>query len=239
MSLPAACSGDLSSSVKFGIIVATTLTAIAIACGDYSVTVEKFWGLKQTTTTVTLAPTLISTLIAILIILPVTLRCTRSAMTTLSGIVLFVLDTALCSTFVSLMFGNGVWNVPFINMNSRAFLIICMLFSWLGMRVVAGFMWVFLFLISMTHLVTADRAMGGLGAAYALCSATSIFIQIGDMGRDLLSSLKTEFIGISGSVRNDVLAASEAVGQAARLAAHGLPGAHPTRTPIGDANPER
>lgn len=240
MSLATAFSGNLGASAKFGLIVAATLTAIAIACGDYSVTVEKFWGLKKATTTVTLAPTLISTLTAVFVILPVMIRCTRHAMSSLSGIVLFLLNTALCATFVSLFFGNGVWNIPFINMNSQTFMIICILFSWLGMRVVAGFMWVFLFFISMTRLVTIDQAMGGLGSIYILCAAASIFIQLGDMGRDVLSSLKSDFAGISDTVRKDVLAASDAAAHAARtVAAHGLPGAHPTRTPIGGGHPEQ
>jgi hypothetical protein len=78
------------------------------------------------------------------------------------------------------------------------------------MRAIAGFVWMFLFILAVTRIAGLNVAMGHLGVAYIL----SAFVGIGLQGKDsiqMISSFKNDFIGVSNQIGNDILSSSNVV----------------------------
>lgn len=134
----------------------------------------------------------------------------------------------LCSIFV----GGEVWNVPFINVSSKTFLILVVGLSLLGAKSVAGFAWILLIVMGMGRLTEVDSAMGVYGAIYIAFMFVGLLLQF--IGLLKSTNFRNDFIGFakkSGErIAGDVAASAQVTEKAVKtvasvaMAAAGVPG---------------
>lgn len=169
-----------------------------------------------------LSPTLYSGIGALLIVSPVFIRGKADIINnhSLSVILLFILDICVFSTLANAIFSNKNI-IPFIPVNGYTILFMGGLLSWLGIKMIAGYIWVLLIFLSLTRLTTVDSAMGFSGFLYILFSALGILFQIKDIcGSDFsLKDYISSSAGAAGRVaREDVSRSVEATGAIAGAA---------------------
>jgi hypothetical protein len=98
-------------------------------------------------------------------------------------------------------------------------LLAAVVFSWVGMRAIAGFIWIFLFILAVTRIAGLNVAMGYFGMAYILSAFVSMGLQFKD-SITMLSSFGNDFRGAAYKIGGDIgssvdMAKSLAVGGAA------------------------
>jgi hypothetical protein len=93
----------------------------------------------------------------------------------------------------SILAGNEVWSIPLINISSSTFLLLVVLLSWIGARSIAGFLWVALIIIDISHLTEINNAMGLYGALYIIFMFISLLLQMSDIVH--LEDFKNDFLG--------------------------------------------
>ncbi|MDR2792548.1 MAG: hypothetical protein LBB61_02620 [Treponema sp.] len=71
------------------------------------------------------------------------------------------------------------------------------------MRAIAGFIWIFLFILAVGRIAGLNVAMGVLGVVYILSAFVSIGLQLKD-SVNMLSSFKDDFIGAGHRVAGDI-----------------------------------
>jgi len=178
----------------------------------------KEWWIFRWNKNYSIAPSFISTLAGILLDLSVVIRGRLKIFSTPHEVVLFILNILFCASFLEIFVSKDVWKIPFINVSSQSFLIAAIIFSWIGMRAFAGFIWIGLFLISLSRIVGLNVAMGNLGVIYILSAAVGLLLQ----GKDhihLLSSFKDDFIGSASRITDDVNASISVTKKAVSMAA--------------------
>jgi hypothetical protein len=154
-----------------------------------------------------ISPSLISTLAAILLYLSVVVRNKIKLFSDAYETTVVCLNVLFCASFLELFFPKEIWSIPFINISSQSFLMIAVILSWIGMRAVSGFVWIFLFILAVTRIAGLNIAMGTYGVIYILSAFISIGLQLKDSVH-LLTSLKNDFIGtayhIGGNMRSSI-----------------------------------
>jgi hypothetical protein len=120
------------------------------------------------------------------------------------------LNISFCASFMEIFCGKEIWNTPFIDILSQSFLLIAVILSWIGMRAIAGFGWIFLFILAITRIAGLNVAMGHLGIAYVFSAFVSIGLQTKD-SIEMISSFKNDFIGVSNQIDNDIVTSSNVV----------------------------
>jgi hypothetical protein len=151
----------------------------------------------------TMSPSLLTTLVAVLFYASVVIRRHKLILRDIYETVITVLNILFCASFIGLFISGEPWNIPLINLNSRTFLIIAIIFSWIGMSALAGFIWIFLFIVAIPRLATADILMGTYGVAYILCGFLSIGFQSTNIG-ETFNLLKNEYMGTASRIGQDV-----------------------------------
>lgn len=192
----------------------------------FTVGIEKeagiLWWKKQWTEQVSfsISPSFISTLAAILLYLSVVVRYrlknfSNGLFSSVYELLIICLNILFCASFLEIFFPKEIWSIPFINISSQTFLLIAIILSWIGMRAIAGFVWIFLFILAVIRLAGLNVAMGNLGVAYILSAFVSMGLQLNDL--HILSSFKNDFIGgaahqIGGDVGSSINMVKAATG---------------------------
>lgn len=164
--------------------------------------------------TYTMQASLLSTLASAAVVLPFFLRSISNKIEHINGfhVLIILLNIWMCATFIGIFFSGKAWKIPLIDMNSRAFLLMCILMSWVGMRIFAGIMWIVLFFIGIIHAAGLDQAMGFYGVIYILCVSASIILQFKQFYADgIITSINTDFFGVARQhLQQDIGAATGA-----------------------------
>jgi hypothetical protein len=143
-----------------------------------------------------LAPSFISTLASIVLLSSVAVRNKRMMFSsTVYSITILVLDILFAASFLEFFVGGKPWSIPFLNITSQTFLIVAIVFSWIGMKSMAFYMWIILYVLAVSRMTTGNVAMGIFGVIYILCAFLSILFQATEMHELCGFSIKEDFFG--------------------------------------------
>lgn len=198
-------STEISPKTQKRVSLILMIIACIIASQTYSEEIEKhlfiiFPWTEHVSTTI--KPTPISVLCALFLITPSYLR--SNIKLTVYNIIQGTLNILFMSSFIGLIVGGEVWSIPFINISSQAILIFCILLSWIGMKSITGFIWIFLLILAIGRITDVDIAMGFWGVAFILCGSISLLCQLKGTNQNLLLALESDFYGYGKSIQTEV-----------------------------------
>lgn len=152
--------------------------ALAIASQDYVYT-EKFLWFWDKAKKTNIQPALVSTICAFFLVLPVFIRCKANIIhdPSIIKLILLFLDALVVATFINCMITNENI-IPGIDVNGYTFLAGGLIISWIGIRAIAGYVWILLIISSLFRIIQVDHAMGIHGAAYICLCVIGIILQI-------------------------------------------------------------
>lgn len=112
---------------------------------------------------------------------------------------------------------SGLSVTAFLQNHQTVLLLLAILLSWVGMRTMSGYCWIFFIIAAWEHISKLDQAMGAWGAVFVITLAISLFLQIssyadiGDVIRDFNGSASVH----ASTVRNNMSAAAADASQRA------------------------
>lgn len=85
-------------------------------------------------------------------------------------------------------------------------LFFAVILTWLGMRTVAGYSWIFFILTAGRNAFAKNNAMDVVGAVFILTTTISLFLQVKDLSlaKDFFQDFKAETRGFSRQVNNNI-----------------------------------
>ncbi len=212
-----------NSFLVFGVVFMAL--SVGLACCDFQTIKnekENFlwwsWTVKKTYDSSVMSPVLSSTLFAVIIYMGLVLRRIVSFNAS-KGVNLFLklglmgLNVLFIASFLG-VFLNGsvkIWGFPEIN--GQVLLIISILLTWLGMKTIAGYVWIVLFILAIGSMKECSNAMGAWGCVYILSAFFSIFFQLlsSEMSMSgFFNAFVNDFKRGVVPVKKDVLASVEA-----------------------------
>jgi hypothetical protein len=113
-------------------------------------------------------------------------------MKSVPDVVVTILNILFCASFLSFFFGGNAWNIPIIHISSKSVVIIAIIASWICLPTIAGFIWLFLFVIAVPRMATGNSAMGWWGVVYIISAFMGFCLQTDTIG-NVLPQLKREF----------------------------------------------
>ena len=177
------------------------------------------WLIKyKETISVDISPSMISTIVAIALYSSLIVRGlvqlnlkTEKRLVIFLELILICLNILFISSFLKLIIDSKpIEGLPF-NISSSAILAFAVVVSWIGMKSIAGYVWVLLFIMSITRMTNVDYSMGVVGAFYVLSAFISILFQFipnnsfSKFGQALMSDFKSTRV----VVQEDLSAAKE------------------------------
>lgn len=177
------------------------LIPIIISFINISGTVTKrflFWSWSEQFLS-NITPSLMSTLFAILMLLAVILRNNpRRLFSKPSRFVLLAEDVLFISSFLNILCNKEPLPIPGINISCQSLLVVAVVFSWVGIKEVAGIIWAAVLILGVTRLCTLDSIMGFTGSLYLLCAFLSGVLQWLELDVHVsLESLKQQFSALN------------------------------------------
>lgn len=181
---------------------------------------------------ISLAPTLIPTLFSFIYIMSMTIRVKSEIIFCKENktvgyyisewimLILAVLVTAMiCSIFVSSDEGNLFSFSGITGITGTHLMLAAVIFSFVGIRSLAGFVWIALILLGISRAVDIDRAMGIFGVIFVICSIMGLSLQFirlyaGQFG----AMIKSDFMGARTIISGDVAEAKNVAGAIAKQA---------------------
>jgi len=158
-----------------------------------------------------LKPGLFTTLIAIGLYSAVIVRIKglHNSFISFSDSLLSIMTILFCASFLNIFIGDiTIKTKPFflndIVISGKIILFVAVLLSWLGIKAIAGIVWVIVFIIACTQMIARDVAMGIWGSVYIISAFLGIFLQLKQMGSDLVRDMGREFINIGSQVNNRI-----------------------------------
>ena len=117
-------------------------------------------------------------------------------------IVLLSLNVLFIASFLSI-FVNAK---TFLGVSSQALFIFAIALSWLGVKSIAGYVWVLLFLLSLGNISKINEAMGLFGAIYVLSAFISIAFQFipNNKFSELAQAFKSDFKVAKTEIQEDL-----------------------------------
>lgn len=160
-----------------------------------------------------IAPSFLSTLFGIILVSAVLVRNnSRDLFNKYSTYIFVAVDVFFCASFLNILCSSEIikW-IPNFNISYQGLLIVAVIFSWVGIRQIAGFIWAGIFILSISRLVAIDNTMGVLGSIYILSAFISGIIQWQVLDIHLsLKEIKTEFLApVANTVLEDVSSAGK------------------------------
>lgn len=188
-----------SSRTNWAVIL--LLVPIIISFTNISGTITKrflFWSWNEKFMT-NITPSLMSTLFAILLLLAVILRNNpRRMFSKPSRFVMLAEDVLFISSFLNILCNKEMLPIPGINVSCQALLVVAVVFSWVGIKEVAGIVWAAVLVLGVTRLCAIDSVMGFTGALYLLCAFLSGVLQWLELDVRLsLDGLKQQFSALN------------------------------------------
>jgi hypothetical protein len=105
----------------------------------------------------------------------------------------FVLNFFLCSVIAQLMF-DASGNFTHNTMNTV--FVVSLVISWIGMRSIAGFGWLIVFLLALINLIKADYQLKQFGSFFLLFAFSSLLFQTQFLPEDLFRKILSDFKGL-------------------------------------------
>ena len=197
----------------------------------------KFWGSQPSNSVkdirrISLAPTLIPTLFSFIYIMSMTIRVKSEIIFCKENktvgyyisewimLILAVLVAAMiCSIFVSSDEGNLFSFSGITGITGTHLMLAAVIFSFVGIRSLAGFVWIAIILLGISRAVDIDRAMGIFGVIFVICSIMGLPLQFirlyaGQFG----AMIKSDFMGARTIISGDVAEAKNVAGAIAKQA---------------------
>ncbi len=179
---------------------------------------------------ITFRPTLVTTFYSLALVLPLYVRGVLKwygfTVFSLLSLVLNVMVTAVVigmllggkSTLEYKIFGGSSLDLWSQN-SSSMILIISIMFSWLGMRVLAGIAWICVFIFTLFSISTANAALGIWGSLFMISGFLGVVLQNNLTPALFYSELKSEFSGKGVGIKNDINESARLTGKLAKSAA--------------------
>ena len=221
----------LSSSEiqKYGAIFFLTIS-IVLGYGEYSYISPGF--VRDSEIKVSLSPTFISTLFSFIYIMTMTIRVKSEIIFCrenktlgyyLSEWILLVLSVLVTAMFFSIFISS--YDPDFLSfanifgITGAHWLLAAVIFSFVGIRSLAGFVWIALILTGISNAIDVDKAMGLFGTIFAVCSIMGLSLQFirlyaGQFG----AMIKSDFMGARAIISGDVAEAKNTAGVTAKQA---------------------
>lgn len=128
----------------------------------------------------------------------------------------FVLNFLLCTVIVQIIFGA---NETFTHNTMSTFFIVSLTISWLGMRTIAGFGWLIVFVLAVLHIIGADYHLKQFGFFFILFTFSSLLFQSEFTPKNLFGKIISEFRGLKDENLSFV---KEAMSEAIKTAGEGI-----------------
>lgn len=158
-------------------------------------------------------PKFLSTLFGIILVSAVLVRNNpRDLFNKYSTYIFVAVDVFFCASFLNILCSSEIikW-IPQFNISYQGLLIVAVIFSWVGIRQIAGFIWAGIFILGISRLAAIDNTMGVRGSIYILSAFISGIIQWQVLDIHLsLKEIKTEFLApVANTVLEDVSSAGK------------------------------
>ncbi|MCL2808983.1 MAG: hypothetical protein FWD24_02820 [Treponema sp.] len=141
----------------------------------------------------------------------VRLKGLRNSFNSFSDGLLSILTIWFCATLINFFTGDIVITNPFhinpltsniiIKIPGPIILIIGLLVSWLGMKSIAGIIWIIFILISAIQIVQGDAVMGIWGFIYIISGFMGIVFQLKQMNSNFFTDFGKEFTSMGSKTR--------------------------------------
>lgn len=222
----------LSSSEiqKYGAIFFLTISAV-LGYVEYSYTDTIFY-VVEIEKKLSLEPTLITTLFSFIYIMTMTIRVkseiifckeNRTVGYYISEWILLVLSVLVTAMFFSIFTNSCESDVlSFANIHGitgKHLLLAAVMFSFVGARSLAGFIWIAVIFVGISNAIDADKAMGIFGVIFAICSILGLSLQFIRLYADQFGAMiKSDFMGARTIISGDVAEAKNVAGAIAKQA---------------------
>ena len=222
----------LSSSEiqKYGAIFFLTISAV-LGYVEYSYTDTIFY-VAEIEKKLSLEPTLITTLFSFIYIMTMTIRVkseiifckeNRTVGYYISEWILLVLSVLVTAMFFSIFTNSCESDVlSFADINGitgKHLLLAAVMFSFVGARSLAGFIWIAVIFVGISNAIDADKAMGIFGVIFAICSILGLSLQFIRLYADQFGAMiKSDFMGARTIISGDVAEAKNVAGAIAKQA---------------------
>lgn len=222
----------LSSSEiqKYGAIFFLTISAV-LGYIEYSYTDTIFYVVKIEKK-LSLEPTLITTLFSFIYIMTMTIRVkseiifckeNRTVGYYISEWILLVLSVLVTAMFFSIFTNSCKSDVlsfaDIHGITGKHLLLAAVMFSFVGARSLAGFIWIAVIFVGISNAIDADKAMGIFGVIFAICSILGLSLQFIRLYADQFGAMiKSDFMGARTIISGDVAEAKNVAGAIAKQA---------------------
>lgn len=207
---------EIRNSIKQNLflIIAIALMAISLIIAFSFLLPESGHLWWKRTKSFALQPGIVSGVFAIVIYSAVIIRNDITVFKNPIKVILVILNITFVATFSKTFLSNEKWFM--FGISSQTLAIMCVVFSWLGMKSIAGFSWIILFIVSIPTLTKINNEMGLFGYIYILSAFLSIGMQIAGGYITLnIDNLKADFFTTANTIKSDVnqsIETSKAVG---------------------------
>lgn len=222
----------LSSSEiqKYGAIFFLTISAV-LGYVEYSYTDTIFY-VAEIEKKLSLEPTLITTLFSFIYIMTMTIRVkseiifckeNRTVGYYISEWILLVLSVLVTAMFFSICTNSCESDVlsfaDIHGITGKHLLLAAVMFSFVGARSLAGFIWIAVIFVGISNAIDADKAMGIFGVIFAICSILGLSLQFIRLYADQFGAMiKSDFMGARTIISGDVAEAKNVAGAIAKQA---------------------
>ena len=169
------------------------------------------WGAKAAQDAVydqILKPDMFSTIGAVAIYAGIVVRGNVAMFKSPVKIILLVLNVLFIASFTKVFLSSEHWKLfGYFDMgiSSQTMFFITIAISWIGMKTIAGFSWIILFIAAIGTMTQVNDVLGGAGALYILCPFISIGMQLaGDFINISMGTLKEDFFASTDMIKVDV-----------------------------------
>lgn len=200
-------------------IIACMAIAVLMSFLPYTLqnTSTAFFGkIKTSMQAVSIAPNMLSCLYGIILYSAILIRFRRPLFKNAIETITAILDILFFASFLTIFVSAETFRIPLTNFSGsgHTILIIGILFSWLGIKAVAGIVWILLLILGLHHISIVNNAMGFYGIVYILCAFVSLVYQIGDI--DMLKTVADDLRIPAEHIKEETLAGGKAVGDGAK-----------------------
>jgi hypothetical protein len=178
-----------------------------------------------------LKPNMISTLAAIALYSAVIVRLKglKNSFNSFSDILLSCLTIVFCASFLNLFLGDVKFDIKFfwlketVEIPGSVVLGLGVLLSWLGIKAIAGIVWVILFILAAIQIITLSGAMGIWGMVYVLAAFLGIIFSLKEQSSYFLDDLRNDMASITARtgrmINRDIVASADTARKAASTVA--------------------
>lgn len=223
----------LSSDIsKYGSAFFLTI-AIMVGCGKYSFIPDSWMNIgigaanfvaglfncpeiPKQEEQISIFPDLISTLFSFIYIMVMTIRskseiifCTKNKSVSyyISEWILLIMTVLVTAMAWSVFISSKQY--VFFNITGTHLMLGAIAFSFVGIRSLAGFAWIALICVGISHAMDVEKAMKTYGTIFAICSVMGLCLQLIRLYSDQFGEMiKSDFMGARTIISGDVAAAT-------------------------------